>query len=119
MKKKEIGKKPRPVAPSILSALFGLNKKKEPQKGTSLFGTEPEEEKSAFYGESGDEGDSFNTSFYSSDGKQTEQGKREEKETSKLGFIKSFTWLEYLVVAFEFFLVVYTILVLANIAPIF
>ena len=116
MKKKEIGKKPRGT--SIIGAFFGKGKKKD-QRGASLFGAKEEEEKSAFYNETDDEGDSFNTAFYTTGGRETEQEKREVKEISRFGFVKSFTWLEYIILAFELFLVVYTILVLANLAPIF
>ena len=116
MKKKEIAKKP--TGKSIMGALFGKGKKND-QRGASLFAEKDEEEKSAFYNENEDEGDSFNTSYYTAGRKETEQEKKEVKETGRFGFVKSFSWLEYLIIAFELFLIVYTILVLANLAPIF
>jgi hypothetical protein len=104
-----------------LAGLFGGKGKKTQQKGMSLFGAKKEEDQaSTFYGGEEDEGDSFNSSFYS--------GKKEAEEVSedgapkwygRLAFFKYLSVLEYFVVAVELFLIIYTILVLLNIAPMF
>lgn len=105
---------------SFLGGLFG--KKKAPmQKSPTLFSEAREDDDDtmpSFYGNSEDEGDSFNSSYYEEGGVKGSK-KKEEKERHKLEILRYLTWMEYGVIAVELFLIIYTILVLLGIVPIF
>jgi hypothetical protein len=121
MIKTDIGKKPN--KPSLLGGLFGGGNKSSGE--VSLFGKKKAEKSegqgSSFYGNDADEGDSFNSSFYDTGGASSGSGERKKGQESeaKLAFLKYMGWVEYLVIAVEIFLIVYTLLVLLNLAPLF
>ncbi len=103
------------ATPSFLGGLFSPKKAPE-KKGSSLFGKDDEDDKlPSFYGKTDDDGDSFNSSYY----EEKSSKKREVKERQRLEFLRYLTWMEYAVVAVELFLIIYTILVLLGIVPIF
>jgi hypothetical protein len=110
--------KKKPAAPPIIGRLFG--KKKAPtKKNTALFGNnEDDDDMPSFYGKTEDEGDSFNTSYYE-EGTGGKSKKQIVQEKARLEFLKYLSWLEYGIVVVELFLIIYTVLVLLGIAPIF
>jgi hypothetical protein len=122
MIKTDIGKKPQ--KPSLLGGLFGGGGNKSSGE-VSLFGSKKAEKKqsqgSSFYGAEDDEGDSFNSSFYDTGGQSGGTGERKKGQESeaKLAFLKYMGWVEYLIIAVEIFLIIYTFLVLMNLAPLF
>lgn len=121
IKKREIAKK-KPGIPSLLEGI--LPRRKQQAKSTaSLFKNSDDDDMPSFYGKTEEEGDSFNSSYYEdsrAEGEGASRSNRQgQKEQKRLGFLKYLTWLEYLVIAVELFLIIYTILVLLEIMPIF
>jgi len=117
MTPKNIPKK-KSAAPSLIGGLFG-KKKASAKKNTALFGNnEDDEDMPSFYGKAEDEGDSFNTSYYE-EGAGGKSKKETAREEARLEFLRYLSWLEYGIVVVELFLIIYTILVLLGIAPIF
>jgi hypothetical protein len=120
MNKTDIGKKP---SKPFLGGLFGGGNKASGE--VSLFGKskaeKSESQGSSFYGSDNDEGDSFNSSYYDTGGASSGSGERKKGQESeaKLAFLKYLGVVEYLIIAVEIFLIVYTFLVLMNLAPMF
>ena len=99
--------------------IAGLFSAKDDGAGLNLFGEKKEEEPSSFYGDTKEDGDSFNSSYYEPGEKGSEPEEGRKREGSRLQFLKYMGWLEYVVIAVEVFLIIYTVLVLLNLAPIF
>jgi hypothetical protein len=116
MIKKEINKKSG--TPGIFTNILGQGNKD--QRGSTLFQPKDGVKDGSYYGGGDDdEGNSFNDSFYGEGGEPKEKTTLLQRKPSRFSFLKYLSWIEYIVIAVEIVLIVYTILVLINMAPIF